>query len=388
MPTIKEIAHKEIVTLQNTKNLKAYSRATTVYKLPSISDKTLFITGCVHNHSGYDCLVRQMVTGFVQANINFRINNNCHADEFKNALHKKEDQWEIIIKTPASLFKYNVNKKSILIAMWEADYLDPAWVSEMNKAFAIITPSTWSKASFIKHGVTVPIHVVPLGYDPLVFNPQSPYVPEVPFRAFDSKADPGSSLTLTKPCTFGVAAALGDGGIRKNVHYTIECFQKAFQYENVRLKIKLGAKDNLGINDNRIEITKATLTEHELADWYRSLDAYVHLSAAEGWGLHVVESMACGVPAISTTYSSMQDYMSEEIGIVVDHEEIDVDNWVYKGKQCKPVEESVISALQWANTHQEEMKLKGEWAALKAKNYPWKIFGKNLLDILHVYDIL
>jgi glycosyltransferase involved in cell wall biosynthesis len=372
MASLKETVHKEILTLQNKKTLQAYSRATTVYKLPPVNEQTLFITGCCHFHSGYDCLVRQMVTGFVQANINFRINNTCHADEFRNALHKREDQWEIIIKTPPSLHKFNPTKKSILLAMWEADYLDPAWVKEMNKSFAIITPSTWSRDSFLKHGVSVPIHVVPLGYDPLVFNREIAFLPE----------------REKKPFTFGVAAALHEGGIRKNVIYTIECFQKAFQYENVRLKIKLGAKDNLGLNDSRIEITKATLTEFGLADWYRSLDAYVHLSAAEGWGLHVIEAMAVGVPIISTKYSSMADYVSEDIGLVLEHEEIEVDNWVYKGKQCKPVQESVISALQWANEHQEEMKAKGEWAALKARNYPWKTFGKNLLDILHTYDIL
>lgn len=365
MPTLKEIINREVINLLNTKELRTFT-----YKIPQVNNKTLFLTGCVHNHSGYDCLVRQIIKGFLSQNINFRVNSTCHCEEFSGLMHPRvRGSWELVVKTPPSLHKFNITKKSILLAMWETDGLDRKWVAEMNKAHAIITPSTWGKEMFECHGVNVPIHVVHLGYDPLSFH-QEPHDRDQPF-------------------TFGVAASLGEGGIRKNVHYTIECFHKAFQgEENIRLKLKLGAKDNIAVNDPRIEITSGILSEPELADWYRSLDCYVHLSAAEGWGLHVIEAMACGIPVISTTYSSMKDYISEDVGLIVDYKEIDVGNLIYQGKQCKPVQKSVIEALQWANNNQNVMKDRGEWAAMWVKQFQWKDFGQNLLRVISAHNVL
>ena len=371
MATIREIVDRELAKLSKTKDLRQ-SGSSTLYHVEKVDDRTFFLTGCVHEHSGYDCLIREIITGFLQRNINFRINSTCHAEEFAKLLHPRVNgSWELVVKTPPSLSRFNPTKKSILLAMWEADFLDPSWVFEMNKAQAIITPSTWGKASFIKNGVVVPIHVIPLGYNPLIFNRYQ------------------STALKPMPFTFGSAAAMGEGGIRKNLLYTIECFQKAFPgIQDVKLKLKIGSKDNIAVNDTRIEITKSHLSESELAEWYRSLDCYVHLSACEGWGMHVTEASACGVPAISTTYSSMADYMSDAVGIVVDHKEIDVNNLFYKGKQCHPIKESVISAMHYAYKNPDGMKDKGEEAAKSVTKYRWKYFHRSLYDILHQYDVL
>ena len=93
--------------------------------------------------------------------------------------------------------------------------MQPNWVQAINRAGLVIVPSQWGAECFRSSGVTVPIEVVPLGCDPLVFHPRDE-PPEV--------------------CTFGTAAALFAGGVRKNTNLLIDWFQRAFPDEDdVRL---------------------------------------------------------------------------------------------------------------------------------------------------------
>jgi phosphatidylinositol alpha-1,6-mannosyltransferase len=42
------------------------------------------------------------------------------------------------------------------------------------------------------------------------------------------------------------------------------------------------------------------LTDPEMADLYRAMDVYVHTAEWEGFGIPVVEAMACGLPVVSS----------------------------------------------------------------------------------------
>lgn len=48
-------------------------------------------------------------------------------------------------------------------------------------------------------------------------------------------------------------------------------------------------------------------TPKEMACMYRSLDVYLGTTRSEGFGLPIVEAQACGVPAITTEFSSMPE---------------------------------------------------------------------------------
>jgi len=50
-----------------------------------------------------------------------------------------------------------------------------------------------------------------------------------------------------------------------------------------------------------------SFSEEEMAAWYNSFDILLNISHGEGFGIPMLESMACGTPVIATNFSSMTE---------------------------------------------------------------------------------
>ncbi len=66
-----------------------------------------------------------------------------------------------------------------------------------------------------------------------------------------------------------------------------------------------------------------SFTEQEMAGWYNSFDILVNISRGEGFGIPMLESMACGTPVIATDFSSMTELVGGS-GILVPPKAIDI----------------------------------------------------------------
>lgn len=65
------------------------------------------------------------------------------------------------------------------------------------------------------------------------------------------------------------------------------------------------------------------VSDDQLPDLYRAADALVYPSLFEGFGMPVVEAMACGCPVISSTRGSLEEVAGNGAALIVNPENID-----------------------------------------------------------------
>jgi glycosyltransferase involved in cell wall biosynthesis len=346
---------------------------------------TLFLAGNVLGLGGYDHLVFNVLRGLTEAGVNVcRDRRSWFRRQFVPAelrpteLRRRPDHPRLMVAPPHRLGRHCPDSRTAAFTMWETDTLPPEAVAHLNRCGLVIVPSRWGANCFRANGVTVPIEVVPLGYDPAVFGRTRSVSDGVP--------SPTPSLTLrVRQTVFGTAGALDEGGLRKNVQRVIDVFRRSFPAQrNVRLRVKItpNSPPVTTHGDPRVEVLNTSLSPAELAEWYRSLGAFVNASAGEGFGLHLLEAMACGVPLISSTFGGVGAFFDSRVGYEVRFRPTGAFNSVYRGTWSDP-DDADIGAKMWEVYRDgEEARRLGEAAAARAMKFRWDDTMRKLVIVL------
>jgi glycosyltransferase-like protein len=85
-------------------------------------------------------------------------------------------------------------------------------------------------------------------------------------------------------------------------------FQDYTQYRDDAL----GMLPDLGLNLGRDVVLAGTVSDAELADWYRSADALAFPSVKEGWGLAVLEAMTADLPVVCSDIAVLREYLTHD----------------------------------------------------------------------------
>ncbi|HZZ14451.1 MAG TPA: glycosyltransferase family 4 protein [Candidatus Sulfotelmatobacter sp.] len=97
------------------------------------------------------------------------------------------------------------------------------------------------------------------------------------------------------------------------------------------------------------------LSSEELRDHYRHADVFVFPSYFEGFGLVLLEAMACGLPAIASEATAGPDVLTEASGRLVPVGELD----------------SLVAALRWFDENRSRLRAMGHAARKKAEECTW-----------------
>jgi glycosyltransferase involved in cell wall biosynthesis len=177
-------------------------------------------------------------------------------------------------------------------------------------------PTAWNAETFKVGGVRIPINVVPLGVDPLIYRPQK-----------RRKLPPCRLVSTSRRGFVGtppgfVFLSVGLMSPRKGFDVLAEAADLAFtKKSDVDIVIAtthassgwdLWIREIFSNKKTRVWILDGRFTEHEMALLYAGADAYASASIGEGWNLCAQEAAACGLPVIVPKNSAHPDVFGSD----------------------------------------------------------------------------
>lgn len=116
-----------------------------------------------------------------------------------------------------------------------------------------------------------------------------------------------------------------------------------------------------------------SFTEEEMAGWYNTFDVLINISRGEGFGIPILESMACGTPAICTDFSSMTE-LTDGHGWLIPVRALDV--YTLKNQYLAiPDYDKAGETLIKLIDNPELVKSTGKRACAFAQKYDWDIIA-------------
>lgn len=252
--------------------------------------------------------------------------------------------------------RYSSNQNTAL-TFFEVDKLSERDVQHINSVDELFVGSTWAK-NIVENQCSTKCTVIPLGVDRKIFFPKEP----------KSKKDETYRFFST-----------GKIEKRKGYDVLVEAFNKAFgKDDNVQLHIKwynpflttsersdwanLYEDSKLG---NKIYFHH-TKTQEDVAKIMQACDCGVYPTRAEGFGLGILEAIACGKPVITTNYSAHVDFCKRAKVNLIDmpHREPALDGKWFHGE---------AQWARWGNKETQEladlMRVKYEYFDNENPNY-------------------
>jgi len=279
---------------------------------------------------------------------------------------RQPEEWELLVAPPDNT--PTPGRKTIFFTMYESTEMPAGFVRNLNQAELVIVPCKWNAVCFKEGGVTRPIAVCPLGFDPAV------YVP--------------TPVASHGPTIFGVAGRTRHCAKRKGVQEAIDLFLKTFTgNEAVRLHVKIHSDDHIReVTDPRIKVTRSHFEPYEIAQWLGGLTCYLTLARAEGYGLWALQALACGRPVIGCKYSGMADFLTAENAFIVPHREVDAisgeSNVQYLGRWSEPILKEAGAILRGVYLHRAATIDRGMAGHQTAQGLTWEKSTKQIMATL------
>jgi glycosyltransferase involved in cell wall biosynthesis len=97
---------------------------------------------------------------------------------------------------------------------------------------------------------------------------------------------------------------------------------------------------------------------------YRAADIFVFSSFFEGFGLVLLEAMACGLPAIASEATGGPDIMTESCGRLVQTGNL----------------EALVESLRWFDKNREKLPAMSRAARAQAESYSWENYRRRVAE--------
>lgn len=249
--------------------------------------------------------------------------------------------------------------------VWETTRLPLLQKQLCEAADYIWTPSSWGKQNLIGNGFDPQkVSIVPQGVDDAFFTPGPICSGNFRFLMVGKWEERKFQEGLVK-------AFADEFHPRESVELVLHAhnpYIRGFSMKNKLEALGISNRNNIVLNEkcNRIS----------LRELYRSAHCFVMPTRAEGWGLPILESMACGVPAIVTRYSAPLDFVTDENGYLLNVERMveahDDDFGIRTGQWAEPDIRHLRFLMRSAFENRSEVLDKGRIACRDAQRFSWR----------------
>ena len=301
--------------------------------------------GDMDSPSGYSRAAREHCRALIESGVDVIIDNHKHdtttvkldeywSRELPNRSHAGYAPIKIWHETP-EFYQPNPGQINIAMVAWETSHIPNwdiggssrnNWVKQINRMNECWTFCEFAKKAMLSSGVHVPVKVMPHPLDHGTFNPA---VEKDRGNLFDSARRPLHDGWFKFVSVFQwtprkdpfnlILAYLTEFTGDEEVALILKTYlAQAGELSQVRTQIaniKSGAK--LPHRAPRIFLVPGLLSDEEMADLVRAADVTVLTTKGEGFCLPAAESLACGTPVIVPNGSAFTDYVSEDVGYLV-----------------------------------------------------------------------
>ena len=123
-----------------------------------------------------------------------------------------------------------------------------------------------------------------------------------------------SSMQHRFDASDGYVVSFSSGDVRENIEISLCAFAEANISKNIKMILVGDVYPQNIINQLDLQdrvLSVGYVSDDELLDIYRGADAYLDASLYEGFGLQVLEAMACGVPELCSEIDSLLEIVGE-----------------------------------------------------------------------------
>ena len=211
--------------------------------------------------------------------------------------------------------------KLAVIVPWEYGAVPRVWAEQIeSNVDELWVPSRFVRDVFVRAGVCAHrVAVIPNGVDTKVFTPEGRILRPQGARKFAFLFVGGPIRRKGVDLLLEAYKAAFDPGEDVSLILAISGAAGAYQHNSLLPQIERAANDS---SFPHLQPLLDFLDDATLASLYRGCDAFVLPYRGEGFGMALLEAMACGKPAITTALGPSKDFCSSETTyLVAAHEE-------------------------------------------------------------------
>jgi hypothetical protein len=289
-----------------------------------------------------------------------------------------------VVYGQGDVFLKNNGRYKIGYTMLEVTGIPKTWVDSANQMDEIWVPSNFNVETFRNSGVKVPIHNIPLGIDPDFFNPKIKSFKQTDKFIFLSVFEWGErksprtllrsfSQTFKKTEDVTLVCKIINNDLTLNILEEISKMELPTEHPPIIFIYNQPVRwqcNNISVVYNR------EIPDYEMGALYRSANCFVLPTRGEGWGMPILEAMACGLPVIATNWSAQTEFMNDKNSYLLRTRAL-IDAKAkcpyYKNFQwADPDEEHLQYLMRYVYEHKTEAQEKGLIASEEVlKNWTW-----------------